>query len=208
MLTAIAATAVPPNCEDLPDDHPLYCGPPPSSTTTTTTTTPTEPPDLSPCPDLIELSGTGTVRFECDWKPENDSSTTGTISVDLVKGDVSRFVLMVRDSSPGDLCELAWDGMPPGYQFEWYEGRLDGDLLLIFPLADDRGSYWDFDYHDNYNELKASTGEHWCGPYDPIAGLRDDLNGDPLHLAVSMRAKKDTTVNVTLFPEQEGTAAP
>jgi len=161
----------------------------------------TEPPTLSPCLDSETFSGSGVHRFECDWTPSDPGTDNpeGVIRVEKQgSGEVSHLVVMVRDSSPGDICELDWEGKTIE-DSEWYVGPLTSDLDLTFPLSDDdRGTYWEFEFFDNFDIKKESNGEHWCGPYDPIDGLRDDLNGDPLHLAVNMRAKKDTTVTITL----------
>jgi len=176
--TAIATAAPPDFCDpELPEtykpDHP-------SCVTTTTATTVPEPPTPEPCP-----SGTfqvayspGTTTLECDWILPNDAPTpfeNGVVTAHLVEGKVRTFTVMVRDSSPGDICELSWDGKSPG-DWEWYQGQLTAteDLELTFPLQDDRGPYWDFAYTNNAGDLVTSNGEHWCGPYDPIEGLRTD----------------------------------
>lgn len=193
LAIALPAGAVKPQCDaGLPGytpDHQICA----------TDDDPTEPPAENPCPDLIELSGPR-VLFECDWAPTSDGPTDGIVTVTMNPGgEVSHLVVMVRDSSPGDLCELSWDGKATDEQ--WFVGPLHGDLELSFPLVDStRGRYWDY-WHEA-DELWY-TGEHWCEPYDPVVGQRTDLNGDPLHLAVSMRAKKDTVVTVSLIPVQE-----
>jgi hypothetical protein len=204
LFVVTTATAAPPNSD--------WCGPDgtkpdhPSCADVTTTTEAPEPPTLQACPSGTFRIGyqPGTTRFECDWilpaeAPEG-VEYIGGITALLVEGQVRTFTVMVRDSSPGDLCELSWDGKTPG-DWEWYEGQLTADGLdLTFPLSDDRGTYWDFVYVDNDGATQLSSGEHWCGPYDPIEGLRAELNGDPLHLALTMRAARGTVVEVALDP--------
>jgi hypothetical protein len=207
MLTAIAASAAPDGfCED-GRVHPRC------PTTTTSPTIP-EPPALQPCEDQFTVTGgREQVVFECDWiLPDEapDAVVDGVVTVHLDEGEVSGLVVMVRDSSPGDFCDLYWPEKPSRGS-EWYDGPLTGDLELTFPLNDDRGTYWDFDYLDNSGVLQSSTGAHWCGPYDPIDGLRNDLNGDPLHLRVFFdgnknKNKETAIVSVTLSPVQEVTS--
>lgn len=200
MLAAVAIAAPPGDYCDISGSHPKC---------TTTTSDPTTPPttvapDSQPCAEgqFTVAGGREQVLFECDWAPVNDGASQGIVTV---SGEVSRVVVMVRDSSPGDLCELSWPGKT-SRGWEWYEGPLTGALDLTFPLTDTRGIYWDFDYMDNNGDpVMGSTGEHWCGLYDPIDGLRDDLNGDPLHLFVILdgnknKNKENASVNVTLSP--------
>lgn len=169
VLAATAATAGP-DCDRFAD-HPLC---PPSTTTTTTT----EPAVAQPCETVTTLRGTGNLGFDCDWTPEESSAATGTVTVTVTSGEVSRVVVFVRDSAPGDICVLKeWD-KATGTAFE-----------ASFPLVDERGTYWD-------------NGTNWCEPFDPIVGQRSDLNGDPLHVRVGVRAKKGTVVEVSLFPGQ------
>ena len=205
MLTAIAASAVPDGFCDDDRVHPLCTTTPPTMPTPTTM-----PPTPQPCEDQFTVNGgREQVLFECDWTPQGDGPSTGTIAVTKVSGEVSGLVVMVRDSSPGDLCELSWPGMT-SRGWEWYQGPLTDALDLTFPLTDDRGTYWAFSYIDNNDTAQTSAGAHWCGPYDPIDGLRDDLNGDPLHLSVRLdgnrnKNKENAIVNVTLStgPAQE-----
>jgi len=211
LMLATVAVAAPPLCDP---DNPNYDPESPACSTTTTdgttTTTTTMPPDLQACRDQFTVNGgREQVLFECDWTPQDDGSSTGTIAVTKVSGEVSGLVVMVRDSSPGDLCELSWPGMT-SRDWEWYEGRLTGAIELTFPLTDPRGDYWAFEYTNNDLEVVESSGEHWCGPYDPIVGLRTDHNGDPLHLSVLLdgnknKNKENASVNVTLStgPAQE-----
>ncbi len=190
LVIALPAGAGKPDCSTYPDGHPLACD-----------DDPPEPPAANPCPDPIELSGSR-VLFECDWAPTNDGATDGIVTVTMNPGgEVSHLVVMVRDSSPGDLCELSWEGKTTDEQ--WFVGPLDvSPLVLTFALDDERDdSYWFYDW--NADDGVETHGEHWCEPYDPVVGQRTDLNGDPLHLAVSMRAKKGTVVEIALVPSQE-----
>lgn len=165
VMAAVPAGAAKPDCKP----HQPNC-----STTPTTT----EPPLAQSCATLTTLSGTGSLGFECDWTPKNDGPTTGTVTVTVISGEVSRVVVFVRDSAPGDICVLEqWD-KATGTVFE-----------ASFPLKDGRGTYWD------------QGGTNWCEPFDPVAGQRTDLNGDPLHLRVNVRAKKGTVIEVSLSPE-------
>ncbi len=201
MLTAIASAAsLEEFCDDYPDHQRCDDITPP--------TMPTVPPALQPCEDHFTVTGEREqVVFECDWiLPDEapEAVVDGVVTVRLDEGEVSGLVVMVRDSSPGDLCELSWPGKT-SRGWEWYQGPLTGALDLTFPLTDNRGTYWAFDYLDNSGDLQPSTGEHWCGPYDPIDGLRDDLNGEPLHLRVILdgnknKNKETAIVSVTLSP--------
>jgi hypothetical protein len=201
MLTAIAASAAP---DGFCDDGRVH----PKCPTTTTSPTIPEPPTLQPCENQFTVTGgREQVTSECEWTPQGSGPSTGTIAVTKMSGEVSRLIVMVRDSSPGDFCDLYWPEKPSRGS-EWYDGPLTGDLELTFPLNDDRGTYWDFDYLDNDGQLvKGSHGKHWCGPYDPIAGLRDDY-GDPLNLRVILKGnknknKENAIVSVTLSSVQE-----
>ena len=170
VLAATGATAGPDFCDRKPNH--------PSCSTTTTTT---EPAVAQPCETVTTLLGTGNLGFDCDWTPEESIATTGTVTVTVPSGEVSRVVVFVRDSAPGDICVLKeWD-KATGTVFE-----------ASFPLVDEvggRGTYWD-------------NGTNWCEPFDPIVGQRSDLNGDPLHVRVGVRAKKGTVVEVSLSPGQ------
>lgn len=173
-MVVATATAAPPNCEELPIDHPQYCGSPVSTTTTTT-----EAPALQPCNTVNEDSGTGRISFACDWTPANDGSNVGTVTINTSR-EVSSLVVFVRDSAPGDICALEqWD-RPRGTVFE-----------ASFPLADEGSNYWE------------TGGVNWCELFDPVAGQRLDLNGEPLHLSVNLVAKKGTVVTVSLSPGQQ-----
>jgi hypothetical protein len=213
MLAAIAIAAPPDFCDPESPDYKLEGHP---SCSDTSTTTP-EPSTIEACPTgtFTVPGGREEVTFECKWTPqdnglEGNGPSTGTIAVTKVSGEVSRLVVMVRDSSPGDLCELTWPGKT-SRGWEWYQGPLTGPLGLTFPLTDDRGTYWAFGYLDNDGVFRSSTGAHWCGPYDPIDGLRDDLNGEPLNLRVILdgnknKNKENASVNVILSPVQEFTS--
>lgn len=208
LMLAAVAVAAPSFCDP---ENPRYDPDNKLCTTTTTsdptTTTTTKPPDLRLCEDEFTVTGgREQVLFECDWAPVNDGASQGIVTV---SGEASRVVVMVRDSSPGDFCELSWPGKT-SRGWEWYEGSLAGVLELTFPLTDDtRGIYWAFDYIDNNGDwVMGSSGEHWCGTY--IDGLRDDLNGDPLHLFVILdgnknKNKENASVDVTLSPVPEVT---
>jgi hypothetical protein len=164
VMAAVPAGAAKPDCKP----HQPNC-----STTT-------EPPLVQSCATLTTLSGTGSLGFECDWTPRNNGATTGTVTVTVISGEVSRVVLFVRDSSPGDICVLEQWWKATGTVFE-----------ASFPLADGPETYWN------------QGGTNWCEPFDPVAGQRTDLNGDPLHVRVNVRAKKGTVVEVTLSPGAE-----
>jgi hypothetical protein len=143
---------------------------------------PPEPPTVEACETdpagMITLTpGSGFTSFECLWTPQNDGSTTGTVTVEATEGSISGLVVFVRDASPGNICVLQqeWDGPP---------------FTASFPLADGDTDYWDF------------GGTHWCWHVEGF-GMRDDPNGAPLHMLVNFRAKKNTTVEITLSPTQE-----
>ncbi len=90
--------------------------------------------------------------------------------------------MFVRGSDPGDICLLEqWD-------------RPTGDVVeASFPLVGDNGeTCW------------TQGGTHWRAQFDPIAGEREDENGNPLHVKVDVRGKKGTVVEVTLIPGQTG----
>jgi len=169
MLTAIASAA-PPNCDERPE-HPRC------STT--------EPPITQPCPtDPIALTA-GQGFFECDWTPEVSSDGMGTVTVETVSGEVTRLVIMVRDSSPGDICVIEQLGKPIASVVE-----------ATFKLVYEGENYWD-------------SPIHWCERLDTVDGQREDFNGEPLHLRVNFRGKRDTDgkparVLISLSPGQVG----
>jgi hypothetical protein len=87
---------------------------------------------------------------------------------------------MVLDSYPGDICviEQEWGGQDgPDFvaSFLLSYADLDDGLYPDSGLHQDQ-TYWSFD------------GTNWCYPQDPVPGLppgmREDLNGEPLHLYV------------------------
>jgi hypothetical protein len=111
VVVTIPATAAPPNCKELPFENRHYCGLPPNSTTTTTTTTP--PPTLEACPTEtfpIPIPKTGWVDYECLWTPADPQlpgeAVEGNVTVASL-GGISKLLVLVRDSAPGDVCLLA-----------------------------------------------------------------------------------------------------
>jgi hypothetical protein len=185
LVVALPAGADKPNCKTNPD-HPS-CH---------TTPTP-EPPAVQPCePGVTTLSGNGWLEFECDWTPkETDIPATGMVTVTKIgpSGEVSHVVIAVRDSAPGDICGWVTFDKPDGDVFE-----------ASFPLSDARGTYWGYTNPLDTNEPPTEyVGEHWCERYDPIAGPRTDLNGEPLSVVVNARVKKGTVIQISLTPDQE-----
>jgi hypothetical protein len=139
---------------------------------------PTEPPTVQHCETVKTLHGPGNLEFECDWTPQDNGATTGIVTVNVTKGKVSSVAVFVRDSAPGDICiGEQWDNVT------------ETEFIAEFPLETTDGTYWD----DRIN---------WCAQFDTVAGQRSDLNGEPLHVFVSVRAKKDTVVQVSLSPGQ------
>ncbi len=139
---------------------------------------PAEPPTTATCGTITLIGASGSSTFECDWTPEN-TSTPGLVTVETISGDVTRLLVLVRDSSPGDICVFEqWD-RPVATEFE-----------ATVPLSTDTESYWE-------------SPEHWCSRFDGVPGVREDLNGKPLHLRIDLRAKKGTEVRVTLSPGQQ-----
>jgi hypothetical protein len=175
MLAAVAIAAPPDFCTNHPDN--------PNCTTTTDGTSTTVPSDVPLCDNIPLLGGPGRTSFECVWTPDEPTNIAenleGTVTVDVTDGEVSGLVVSVRDSAPGDICVLMQ---------EWPD-QLGPVFTTTFPLADvARGTnYWDF------------GGTHWCEPYDPIAGPREDLNGKPLHVNVGFVGKKNTVVGTMRF---------
>jgi hypothetical protein len=152
------------------------------STTPPDTTTTTVPDAVQPCDTVTTLSGSGHLGLECDWTLAQSIATTGTVTVTVIEGEIFRVVAWVRDSSPGDICVLEqWD-------------REAGTVFTAsFPLIyGDGTTFWEH------------GGTHWCEPFDPVAGQRTDLNGEPLHVSVGFRASRDTVVEVSLSPGQAG----
>ncbi len=230
MLTAIA-TAAPPNCVELPFEHPHYCGPPcddldpddpnfcgtplPTPTTTTTPETSTLEPCLTDI--VIEVPKPGRVGYECLWTPGEPESISaegveGIVTV-TPDGGISQLAVYVRDQAPGDICLGAY-GMEDDQVFEGsfdlsYGDLLDDeiwdpdDLYPDFAPYEDT-TYWSFGVYDVHGE----TGTHWCYPQeDAVPYMRPDLNGPPLHLWVGFMAKKDAgDVAVTLSVEPKPTS--
>lgn len=142
------------------------------------TTTTSQVPSIGTCEAQLVLGSSGVTRFDCDWSPTfATAATSGVINVSTVSGELTHLVVFVRDSSPGDICVLEQRKRPIAPEFE-----------ASFPLRVGDESYWD-------------TPTHWCSRFDPVDGTRADLNGDPLHLSVSIRAKRGTVVEVSLTPE-------
>jgi len=160
LAAAAMATAAPKDCEDLPPSHPRYCGASSS---------------LQEC----EAETTDLDAFPCLWTPSEDAGLlVGTVTVEPLLGTIDRLVVFVRDADPGDICALEQsleDTSTPPYEVE-------------IPLADERGTYWDF------------PDGHWCEPYDPILGQRDDPNGMPLVVDVGFRTNRGTQATITITP--------
>jgi hypothetical protein len=176
-ILVAAAAAGAPDCGD-----PKWSDRPACQTTTTTPIPVAHACPAAPKvgdPSIITIEGAGSETFECDWSPAYDASRqSGTVNVTVDAGEVSRLVVFVRDSNPGDICVLKeWD-RPSSNSFE-----------VSFPLVLGDETYW-------------QHATNWCSRFDPVAGTRDDLNGDPLHLSVNVRGKKGTSVEVTLTPGQ------
>ena len=174
-LVATTATAGP-DCDNpkFTNNHPLCSDSP------TTTTSTTEPAVDQACETITTLPAAGQSSFGCDWTPTDTGTSTGTIEVRTISGEVSRVAVFVRDSDPGDICLL-----------EQWEKPTSDVVEASFPLIYDNGeTYW------------THGGTHWCAPFDDVIGERADLNGNPLHLEVSVRGKKNTIVEVTLTPGQ------
>lgn len=124
--------------------------------------------------ETIESSG-----FECLWTPSQESgSLVGTITVEPLDGQIDRLVVFVRDADPGDICVLEQN----------LEDESEPPYEVSIPLVDERGSYWDF------------TDGHWCEPYDPIDGQREDPNGMPLVVDISFKVKRGTQAKISITP--------
>lgn len=139
------------------------------------------------------VAESGLIKFECLWTPAESATDVGTVTVEATEGSISGVVVFVRDDSPGDICVLEqdWDGQTgPSYtaSFDLAYGPLNE------PFSDYSGqTYWTWD-----------SGQ-WCYPQDGDFNMREDSNGKPLHLRADFRAKKGTTVEITLFPPQATT---
>ena len=196
LTLAAAAAAALRNCK--PKD-------PDCSATTTTTMQQT---GLEACnPDeggIITIPGSNRTVFECLWTPEAAETTVGSVSVNPFEGTIRYLAVFVRDDSPGDICLLRneCDGQPPFVaSFDLAYGNLPDDETW-----DPDDLYPDFAPYENQTYWSFG-GIHWCYPMDGVDGMREDTNGAPLHLYVALRAEKDTTVQIALFPNQEGASA-
>jgi hypothetical protein len=117
--------------------------------------------------------------FQCRWTPSQESGArVGKITVEPVGGQVDRLVVFVRDADPGDICVLE----------QSLEDRSEPPYEVSIPLMDERGSYWDF------------TDGHWCEPYDPVDGQREDPNGMPFVVDISFKVKRGTQAKITITP--------
>lgn len=145
---------------------------------------PDESPTIQPCPTVNTLPASGQVGFECEWTPVNDGSTRGTVTVATTNadegGEMTRLVIFVRDSSPGDICVL-----------EQLDKPIPLEVVASFDLTRNGDTYWD-------------RPTDWCEGLEGVPD-RDDLNGEPLHLRVNVRGKRGTTVQISLSPGQADT---
>ncbi len=178
LILGAVAGAAPPECKpkDCPDPTPT-----------------TQPSPLEACTSEVisGISATGRTEVECLWTPKNAGTIVGSVTVEADPGAISGVVVFVRDDSPGDICVLEqdWDGQTgPSYTASF--DLAYGDLPDPFAEYANQ-TYWSWD------------GPHWCYPQDGDSDMRDDSNGKDLHLHVSFRAKKGSTVDITLNPPQE-----
>lgn len=201
LLVASVAGAVPPGfCDDHPDH--AKC----TTTTTSATTTTTTPTQLPACSDVMTITGKASTSFECLWTPVNNGSEAATVTVSNIQGAISGPpTVFVRDDSPGDICLLEqagdWGGQTgPEYvaSFDlFYHQVPSGDGVLDYSAWLGH-SYWGFVMEPGMEE-----GTHWCAPQDPILdSIREDTNGQPLHLVVSFNAKKGGSLEISLSPGQ------
>jgi hypothetical protein len=198
LLFASVAGAVPPDPCEKDINHPLCEDPPSSSTTTTTTTTepPTEPPtELEACPNQKTIFGSGQTVFECLWKPINNGTEVGRVTISDITGGIKGPPnVFVRDDSPGDICVLMsvddW-GDPP------YEAEFD---LFYDQVPEGYEAWLGHRYWDFVLEPGMESGTHWCAPQDPVFGHRSDTNGGALHLLVSFNARNGGSLTFTLEP--------
>ena len=175
MLAAIAVAGPPTDvwCDD--ENGPGTRPNHPSCATTTTPSPPTtEPPVLQPC--ASDTTVIGGVNFECDWTPA-EGSEVGTVTVTVASGEIGGLVIWVLDSLPGNICVLEQINKPTDHE------------SASFSLVEGDETYWN------------TGGTGWCAQYDEF-GTKDDWNGQPLHVRVKFRAKKDTVVEISLTPEQ------
>ena len=176
LLIVAAATAAPPDfCDEekFGLNH-ANCEEPP-------TEPPPEPPATQQCDTITTREGS--VQLNCEWTPENEGATFGTVKVEAVSGEISKVAVWVLDDFPGDICVFD----------EWNNAKtMDKVFEVQFPFVNDGGeTYW-------------GNGTHWCAQFDDarVEALAD-LNGDPLHVRVNLRVRKGTVVNVTLTPAQD-----
>lgn len=148
-----------------------------------------EPPEIDPCPAAVQVDNIKrTYDFECEWSPSDSTPTPadGTVAVEVTRGSITYLAVSVRDSSPGDICVL---------ESEWLDASGESLMPLgagsavvaTFPLVYGGESYWD-------------APVHWCSRFDPIDGIRADLNGDPLHFQIYLRAARGTDIAFFLTP--------
>lgn len=201
LLLASVAGAVPDDfCIRNPDHAKCTTTPPPPTTTTTTTA----PQELGACPDEMTITGKATTMFECLWKPIDNGSDRGTVTISNITGAIPGPPnVFVRDDSPGDICVLMsgdeWD--PPtenGYEasFDLFYGVVPAGYEAWL-----EHSYWDFIYDPLADSPGNEAGTHWCAPQDTVLdSLRYDTNGGALHLLVSFNAKKGGSLTFTLEP--------
>ena len=135
----------------------------------------------------------GLNKLECLWTPAESATDAGTVTVEGTEESISGVIVFVRDDSPGDICVLEqdWEGHTgPAYSASF--NLAYGEMTDPFSGYSDQ-TYWTWD------------AGHWCYPQDGDFDMRDDSNGKPLHLRVDFRAKKGTTVAITLSPPQATT---
>ena len=141
---------------------------------------PDDPAVHLPCDAVTTLTVKGRTEFHCEWSPSGSDPRPefGTVTIRATEGGVSEPGVFVTDSYPGDIC---------------LRGALwvDDGWVGTVPLVHEGVSYWD-----------APT--NWCSRFDPVVeeiGQKEDLNGDPLHLRVQLRARTLSTVTITLSPD-------
>jgi hypothetical protein len=193
LLLMLAAIAVAAPSGDFCVDHQDN----PNCTEPTPTTTTTAPPAQQPCPTgEITITANGYVEYECDWTPIYPGESApyeGTVRLTSDR-PVSKVVIAVLDSVPGDICTLVqgWEEKT-GQVFQ-------ASFALSYSALPDG---FDPDYAAWENQTYWGWNDaHWCYPQDLMPGMRDDLNGEPLDLHVGFVAKKGTTATITLTPEQ------
>ncbi len=153
----------------------------------------TEPPTIDPCKTTTRLEGS--VRFDCEWTPK-DTGTDGTVTVEVIRGEISKVAVWVLDDFPGDICVLN----------QWNNAKTKDNVFKVdVPLVNaEIETYWENTRDLHHGVFHAENGAHWCAQFDdnrvePLA----DLNGNPLHVAMNLRVRKGTVVEVTLTPAQD-----